>query len=136
MNSHFWIGCKGAAKWVAALVAGFIASDDDAAARAGHCAGCDTLKRYADPTSGDAKLYTCGPLLDEVRDHHCGCIVLAECAPGGAVITVNGVPVRPAAKTLVSWACCDQGKWRSVPRVGMWQTASMLWRRLCDKLSA
>lgn len=97
-RSVLWMALKGASRYIGAVVANDVASDNDATMRAMTCATCPELDRAKTSRDGVSAGY-CG--TGEVPGKTCGCLV---------TITI-GISTRAAGKTIVESERCPQGKW-------------------------
>lgn len=101
-KSMFWVGMKGAGKYIKAIAEGDVCSEDDWLDRLSrHCATCESVQ--PDPADPSKRVGYCGePLKDHTHDHSpptCGCLVAGKC--------------RVASER------CPQRKWHAVPRVNL-----------------
>jgi len=97
-----WLAAKGATRYVGKVMAGQVASEDDATNAASACSSCpDRHERHTTQGGKAITIGYCGP--KEEAGKTCGCLTF---------VTVNGL-VRPAGKTLVSGETCTQEKWRT-----------------------
>ncbi len=130
--SRGWTGAKGAAKYMAAIMAGDIATAADAQSRVQiGCAGCPALVIERGKRTG-VVLAWCGPALVErlaadvpKGERTCGCLVghvergdrhaVAE-APAGHGRLVALTLLKPAGKTTVAGETCPRGRWGAVAR--------------------
>lgn len=110
----------GGAGYLAAKVAGDVRTDDELRAIASVCAECSKMQRHRasgiERLVGQGRCGWCGkPELSSTpqdrQDGTCGCLVLAECEPERAHVTVNGVPMRAQGKPEVASRSCGLGKW-------------------------
>ena len=83
--SHFWVGLKGAKRYVAAVASGDIALPQVQDARLQKCRECEALTVVAIPM--EAQPGFCGSPVEErmtgpVQQRFCGCLVVAKAAVG------------------------------------------------------
>ena len=108
-TAPFWHALKGAAKYVAAIATGDIATPETQERRAKLCAGCPDRNRY---TALGMYVWTCGTAGVDRKDANpptCGCIVLSG--------SRNQTSAEAAGKTVVASERCPQGRWGSSSRL-------------------
>ncbi len=105
----------GAAKYIAAIASGDIASCDQMSERIVQCANCDSRKVKRETWTalfGGPRTSWCGEPFIAEEGKSCGCLVMAEADQGAKVtITVHGREYEPAGKTVVASERCPRGKW-------------------------
>ncbi len=115
---HPWYSFKGYAEYHRKIEAGDVATYAEQARRAKICSTCLSAKKYrAVEVLGlgiTPAVVTCGhggvPNMEAVLPT-CGCPVARQVVDEIAMVTLDGIPLRPFGKTEVGSESCPQSKW-------------------------
>lgn len=108
----WWKSFAGAVKFTSAIAMGDVADEDTQRQRLSVCASCEDLAKRKIPGTTDRRMMWCGGILPRVGDKAtCGCLLMAETTPERAMLTIDGVPLSAAGKTVVGSERCPQEKW-------------------------